>query len=409
MTSSSSLLSAASGSATLPSLVLTRVAPALLVAALLYALATQAANWTGGRTLVFTLALGIALGVVLQRTRFCFFCHARDFIERGDARGVLALLLALAVGSVGMHLMLGSWLPTPAPGRLPPDAHIGPVSWALVLAGLAFGLGMVVSGSCISAHWYRLAEGSPTSPFALVGSALGFVLGFQTWNPLYSATIAEAQPWWLPHHLGYGGSLLATLAVVVALAWWCWRRGTPVPTAAAAPLAGAGDLLQRLFNPTRWPYWVGGVAVGWISTLILLRTKPLGVTAALGSAARQLGSEWGWVPARLNGLDELGGCATTVAGPWWQTPNALLIAGLVGGSFVAALLSRQFQPSWPRPAQMMRGLSGGVLLGWGAMTGLGCTVGNLLSGTMAGAVSGWVFGVSMFVAVWAGVKLRWAP
>ncbi len=387
----------------------TRVLPAGVVALALWTLAGQAGGWTAGRTLVFTLGLGIALGVVLQRTRFCFFCHARDFIERGDARGVLALLLAIAVGAVGMHFMLGSWLPVPAPGRLPPDAHIGPVSWALVLAGLAFGLGMVISGSCISAHWYRLGEGSPISPFALVGSAFGFILGFVTWNPLYSATIAEARPYWLPHWLGYGGSLAVTLAVLGVIGWACWRRARPATEAPRPPVAGLGDLLGRLFSPSRWPYWVGGVAVGWLSTLILLRTKPLGVTAALGAASREAGNGWGWLPERLNGLDELGGCATAVVGAWWQTPNAMLIAGLVGGSFAAALLSRQFQPRVPSLLQAARGLAGGVLLGWGAMTGLGCTVGNLLSGTMAGALSGWVFGAATFVAVWAGVKLRWAP
>lgn len=391
------------------SALLTRVLPATVVSALLVALAAQAAAWTGGRTLVFTLGLGAALGVVLQRTRFCFFCHLRDFIERGDARGVLAILLALAVGSVGMHLVLGSWLPVPAPGRLPPDAHIGPVSWALVLAGLVFGLGMVVSGSCLSAHWYRLGEGSPTAPFALLGSVLGFGLGFFSWNTLYSVTIADARPWWLPHALGYAGSLAATLAVLGALAWWSWTRRTPVDAPASRPVGSLLELFERLFSPTRWPFWVGGLAVGWLSTLVLLRTRPLGVTAALGSASRQAGTELGWLPARLDGLDELGGCATALAGAFWQAPNALLIAGLVGGAWASALLSRQFRPRVPRPAQVLRGLGGGVLLGWGAMTGLGCTVGNVLSGTMAGAASGWVFGAAVLVAVWAGVRLKWAP
>src|SRR5260221_3027885 len=38
----------------------------------------------------------------LQRSRFCFYCHARDWFEFGDPRGVLSILLALAVGSAGM-------------------------------------------------------------------------------------------------------------------------------------------------------------------------------------------------------------------------------------------------------------------------------------------------------------------
>ena len=47
---------------------------------------------------------------------------------------------------------------------------------------------------------------------------------------------------------------------------------------------------------------------------------------------------------------------------------------------------------------------GGLLLGWGAMTGLGCSIGTLLSGIMAGALSGWVYGIAMLVG--ATVTLR---
>jgi len=358
---------------------------------------------SGGRSLAFALGLGAVLGVVLQRSRFCFYCHARDYFERGDARGLLAIVVALAVGTVGMHIVMSGWLPVPQPGRLPPEAHIGPVSWALVLAGLAFGLGMVVSGSCISAHWYRLGEGSPTAPFALVGSALGFLLGFNTWNGLYTATIATAPVVWLPLHLGYTGSALLQLLLLALAAAVLWRRlpaaEAPVPTPASF-----GAALRRLVQG-RWAYWLGGLAVGAIAVVIVLRLRPLGVTAALGSAARAAGEAYGWVPLRLEGLDGFGGCATVLAESLWRTPNALLIAGLVAGAFAAALASGQFAPARPRPSQIARGLGGGLLLGWGAMTGLGCTIGTLLSGTMAGALSGWVFGAAVLVAVWGGLRL----
>ena len=362
---------------------------------------------SGGRALAFALGLGAVLGVVLQRSRFCFYCHARDYFERADARGLLAVVAALAVGTVGMHVVMTGWLPVPTAGRLPPDAHIGPVSWALVLAGLAFGLGMVVSGSCISAHWYRLGEGSATAPFALLGTAGGFLLGFQTWNALYSATIATAPVLWLPHHLGYAGSAalqLAALGIVTAL---LWRRlpvfGHSVSSTGAQSFAAA----LRGLAIGRWNCVWGGVAVGAIAVLVVLRLRPLGVTAALGSAARTVGEAQGLVPQRLEGLDGFAGCVTAVVEAFWQTPNALLVAGIVGGAWAAALASAQFRPQWPTLRQAVRGLGGGVLLGWGAMTGLGCTVGNLLSGTMAGAVSGWVFGASVLFAVWAGLRLRW--
>ena len=376
----------------------------LLASLLLGAHALQAEQ--GGRTLAFALLTGGLLGLVLQRSRFCFYCHARDWFEDGNPRGLLAIVLALAVGSIGMTVILGGWVPLPEPGKLPPDMHIGPVSWVLALAGLVFGLGMVVSGSCISAHWYRLAEGSPVAPFALLGTALGFVLGFHTWNPLYSLSVAEAPVVWLPAHLGYGGALALQLAVLAAVAAWLWRgfareSGVPAVVAAVPDLRTAW---QRLWTG-RWPYWVGGLAVGAIAALTIVRMRPLGVTATLGSAARQGAQSLGWIPERLNGLDGFAGCATTPTSSW-LTPNALVLAGLIAGAFIAGLASRQFAPRWPTWREAARGLGGGVLLGWGAMTGLGCTVGTLLSGSMAGALSGWVFAAALFFAVWAGLKVK---
>ena len=361
----------------------------------------------GGRTLAFAWVVGTVLGVVLQRSRFCFYCHARDWFEGRDPRGLLSIVLAIAIGVVGMTAVLGSWVPDPRAGQLPPDMHIGPVSWVLVLAGVAFGAGMVVSGSCISAHWYRLAEGSTVAPFALLGTALGFILGFQSWNALYSWSVADAPVVWLPAHLGYGGALALQMAVLLAATAWLWRGfRTPAADAAVrqAGVPALGAVWTQLWRG-RWPYWVGGLAVGLLGALVIVRMRPLGVTATLGSAARSWAQGQGWIPERLHGLDGFAGCATAPTGQW-LTPNAALLGGLVAGAFIAALASRQFTPKWPTWRDAARGLSGGVLLGWGAMTGLGCTIGTLLSGSMAGALSGWVFGAAVFAAVGAGLAIK---
>ena len=68
----------------------------------------------------------------------------------------------------------------------------------------------------------------------------------------------------------------------------------------------------------------------------------------------------------------------------------------------------QPKDSRPTPGKAARSLAGGVLLGWGAMTAIGCTVGNLLSGIMAGAVSGWVFAIACYAGVRLGFALRLA-
>lgn len=381
--------------ATPGSLVPAGIALALITAGL-------ALSWSGaGDGLALSLTFGALFGLVLQRARFCFYCSIRECIEDKEPDGVLGILMALAVGMAGYAVVFGAWMPDPATGRLPPDAFIGPVAWTLVLGGLAFGAGMAISGSCLSAHLYRLGEGSPTAPFALAGAFIGFILGLSSWNSLYLAMVVDAPTIWLPAHLGYAGWLIASLAILAVLAWPLVFRHSArrANTRAGLALLDEDRLkpVKALFTG-RWPGWIGGIAVGVLGMIAYLRVAPLGVTAELSARARAAGTYFGLVPEQLLGLDRLRGCISIVADALLSN-NGLFIVGLVSASFAAAVSSGQFTPQRPGIGHVARGLGGGILLGWGATTALGCSVGTLMSGIHAGALSGWVFAASMLAGI----------
>lgn len=352
------------------------------------------------RNLVFSLLTGAGLGVVLQRSRFCFLCNLRDFLDERDPRGVLAILVALGFGAVLYSVVVMSWVPLPQPGRLPPNAHIGPVGPVLAVASFVFGLGMAISGSCLSAHFYRLGEGSPTSPFAVLGAAAGFLSGFLTWNPLYLWSISESPVLWLPHVLGHAGSLTLTLLILGLLG--ALVHVTANRAGWTARTAQAVDPLKAIVVD-RWPPITAGLLVGTLSAVYYFRVAPLGVTAELGSLVRTGASGSGLLPDTMLGLDTLRGCATVVKETLLSS-NGVLVLGLVAGSFASALVADQFRPRRPTRRQALRGVVGGLLMGWGAMTSLGCTVGVLLSGIHAGAVSGWVFLFFCLLGAWTGLR-----
>lgn len=349
------------------------------------------------------LSMGALLGVVLQRSRFCFFCILREYFEERDSRGLMGILLALAIGSVGTLLLFGGWVFDPKAGFHPPGAHIGPVSWVLPLGALLFGWGMAFSGSCISAHLYRLGEGSVLSPVALLGLIPGFWLGFLAWNTLYLRALITAPVTWLPENLGYAGALALQLGVFALLFFLLLRRLPASPASSAEPWT-----VQRVLQAVlveRWPAWVGGLGVGLIGVFAYLRFDPLGVTAQIGSLARASGDALGLLPARLEGLDGFSGCATAVGASLLNT-NGILVAGLVLGACVVGFLSGEFEIERKRPRDFIAAFLGGVLLGFGSFISLGCTVGTLLSGITAFALSGWIFALFLVGGVWSGLKIR---
>ena len=348
----------------------------------------------------FSLLIGTALGIIFERARFCFFCIFRDAIEDRNTTPILSVLSAIAVGSVGYAILFGQFLPDTSTEFFPPNAHIGPVSWVLAVAGLVFGIGMTLSGACISGHLYRIGQGSLRAFPALFGSLIGFGLGFATWNKLYLSTLISAPKTWLPHTFGYAGSFFITLAVLLILALIARRwRATSEPISNEPSKNFYTALIVK-----RWPPLLSGALVGVIGTVAYLRIEPLGVTRQLSTTARTVLSDRGYLPETLEGLDVMKGCIAVISST--VTNNGWLIIGIVFASLAAALAGNRFSWQSITVKNGFTALIGGVLLGWSSMIALGCTVGVLLSGTQAFAVSGWVFFATVFIGTVASIKLK---
>jgi uncharacterized membrane protein YedE/YeeE len=354
-----------------------------------------------------SLLIGAALGIAFERGRFCFFCIFREAFEEKRTRQLLSIVMALAVGAVGYALMFGLYLPNPKGEGLPPAAHISPVSLPLVLGAFAFGIGMVLSGACISGHLYRIGQGYLRAIPALIGSLVGFGAGFFTWNTLYLEQVSESPVLWLPRWFGYSGSLLLTLAVLAVLAWLFvrWDRTTDVATDASfTTRVRTGADLRDLLLVRRWSPIATGAIVGGIGVAAYLRTTPLGVTSQLSTVSRSVLDSRNALPEVLHGIDMMRGCVALVSST--ITNNGWLVIGLVVASFAVAVGGGRFKLQKPTFGNSVTAFIGGVLLGWGSLTALGCTVGVLLSGTQAFAVSGVVFTVVVTGAVWIGTRLR---
>jgi uncharacterized protein len=133
---------------------------------------------------------------------------------------------------------------------------------------------------------------------------------------------------------------------------------------------------------------------------------PLGVTGELSAWAERATGVFGLSAGPLLGVDQFAGCNLALGDGGWLTASFTLDAGLILGSFIAAVASSEFKLRFPRrKSRYLQSIGGGVLMGYGAGLAVGCTIGAFFSAVPSLAVSGWVFGLSLAAGAFLGTLL----
>jgi len=359
--------------------------------------------------------IGVAFGVILQRSRLCFAGAFRDLIMSGDGRMMRAIIAGLAVATVGMSFLMARFVPDPSFGTLPPGAHIQTVGFATVAGGLIFGIGMVLAGGCVSGTLWRMGEGYLNSWVAMGGILVGLWAGTKQWTWWYDHDVSKREATWLPSELGMLPSialvLAALAAIYVAVLWW-ELRSPRMPAAAPKPLPPAMTVRDhvtqawaRVFRGHGWSYLTGAVTLGLLGTFAYNIQAPLGVTGGLGLWADRVASAFDVSGLPLKGGDTLAGC-TAGSGARWLTIRTMTMSGLVMGAFTASVVAGEFKVRFSRQAvRYPQVLAGGLLMGYASILAVGCTVGAFFSSIPSLAVSGWLFAFSLFAGAFVGVQI----
>jgi len=289
--------------------------------------------------------IGLAFGVLAQRTRFCF---RRSLVgeDRRQALGVWLTALALAV--IGTQAAV-------AAGWINFDAHRFMASevpfLAIAIGGLLFGAGMVLTRGCIS----RLT--------VLTG----------------------------------GGNLRAALVVLVfAVVAHATLKGVlaPLRVALGSVTVDMGESVSLATLPGGALVWGGLIAVAALAYALRSGNRPgqLVMAALIGLLVPAAWVGTGYIlldefdPIAMESLSFTSPSADTL---FWTIASSSIPAGfgtgLLGGVFVgaliASLIAREFHwQSFDAPRQAGRYLTGAAMMGVGGVLAGGCTLGAGLSG-----------------------------
>ena len=180
------------------------------------------AGITGNRSML--VLFGLALGLINQRTRFCFVRAFREPFMTGEGAMMRGAALALLVGVVGFGIIKGTDL---SDMRSVEEVVNPSVVVGSLLGGLIFGIGMVLTGGCASGSLWRVGEGQVKFVLVLAVFALSnslFAMLLRTTN-LRESWGDEA--YFLPDLLSWPGAVLVLVGIV--LAWFAvvaWNEKT---------------------------------------------------------------------------------------------------------------------------------------------------------------------------------------
>jgi uncharacterized membrane protein YedE/YeeE len=367
----------ATAPASLPRLDWPFLACAVLVTAVLVALVLI----DGQPASAWLLLCGFALGAVFLKAEFSFTASWRRFIALGQADGLLAALLLIAVAAAVI---------VPVAALVPGfGGAIAPLGPSLLIGAFVFGIGMQLANGCGSGTLYTAGGGSGRMLVTLAFFILGSVIG-SLQLPAFLA-LGGIDPVIASNYAGPWGGLALTLASL----------------ALAAALVVA---VARRRGARVWPgrtIIIGAIAIGLLSIAIFAFGRhPWSVTFGF--------TLWGGKIASALGFDLSGAEFWQWAGPKRALGDSLLSDtssltdfGMIFGAMAAAAATRPFaRGAWPPLRSLAAAALGGLLMGWGARLGFGCNIGAFVGGVASGSLHGWVWFAAALGGSALGVRLR---
>jgi len=344
--------------------------------------------------------LGAVFGFVGARTNFCTMGAVSDIVTMGDWNRMRMWALAMAVAVLGLGGLEAAGLV-----KATQSIYTGPnLAWlSHIVGGLLFGFGMVLGSGCASKTLMRIGGGNLKSLLvAIVLAVTAYATMRGVLAPLRVGVLDGVA---IP--LGTAQDLASLLAKASGVARGSLQIG-------CALVVGVGLALFALRSRDARTQDVldGGIVVG---LLVVGGWWLTGVAGHLEEHPQTLEEAWiATSSGRMESLTFVGPQASVLDLALLWTDRSRFVSfgvatvlGVVVGAFVHGLVTRTLRLEGFRdPEDMLNHIVAAMLMGFGGVTALGCTVGQGITGLSTLAVGSMLTLVSILVGAVAALRYQ---
>jgi uncharacterized protein len=334
-------------------------------------------------------ALGFAFGLVANKANFCTMGALSDVVNMGHWSRMRMWLLAIAVAMLGAGLLAYTGQVDLAKATVQRPT----LAWlSMVVGGVCFGVGMTLSGGCVNKNLIRVGGGSVRSIVVLLFMAVAAYMTLKGLFGQWRANLLDP----VALNLADFGWKDQSLATAVARLTGLAPASAQVGTMAVLVLA----LLLFVFKDKR--FRANTLQVVGAAVLGVLVVAGWYVSGHLGYGENPDTLEFGYFATNSRTIESM-----SFVGPMAYGLELLMLwtdkslhvsfgiataSGVVLGSAAYALSAGKFR--WEGFAHSFHDLRnqliGAVLMGFGGVTALGCTIGQGLSGISTLAIGSFI-------------------
>jgi uncharacterized membrane protein YedE/YeeE len=333
-------------------------------------------------------ALAFVFGWIANKANFCTMGAVSDIVNMGHWGRMRMWLLAIAVAMLGTAALAYAGLVdlSRAVTQRPSIAWL-----SLLVGGLCFGVGMTMAGGCANRNLVRLGNGSVRSLVVLTFMAIASYMTLKGLFGQWRASFLD------PVAIDLSGAGWSDQSMATAVAR---STGLPAGTALLATAGVLGALLLAFaFKDRRFrsnlTQVVGAVVIGvvivggwYVSGHLGFGESPETMEDVFFATNSRAMESMSFVGPMAYGLELL---------MLWTDQSLHLtfgiasVLGVVAGSAIYALSAGRFRwEGFASLTDLRDQLIGAVLMGFGGVTALGCTVGQGLSGLSTLAIGSFI-------------------
>lgn len=347
-----------------------------------------------------TFILAFVMGAVVNKTNFCTMGAVSDWVNMGDTGRLRAWVLAGTVAMIGVLILELTGVANLSNTTLPPYRG-SELQWGrYIVGGILFGIGMTLASGCGNKTLIRIGGGNIKSIFVFI---IISVVAYYMVDPYKQLSATWYQSFFSPW-LGKASISLSTPQDIGSIvANWFGASALTVRVVLGAILAAV--ILYVLFRSAEFrssfDNVLAGVVIGIAVLLAWYFTSRVGVNTEDGAQSlTKFYANWDFVmdstefkpkngstnllPQSFTFISPIGqafGYAGAGFASTFLTFGVMSVLGVILGSLAWSLVTRSFRIEWfVSFKDFYTHMIGAVLMGFGGVLGLGCTVGQGITG-----------------------------